>query len=346
MSEEGLPALLSRFGLSDTEVDTYLSLLEHGEAKASVIADDADVSKRYVYSVSETLEEKGFVTVNDHVVPTTIRARPPEEVVERLKNDVETMGPALEERYSAAEPVVDQFEVIKSQVTVLKRIRSLIAEADSEITLAIPAEHFDAVADDLREAVDRGVLVVLLVTDVDELPDLDGVASVTRVWGEMMPTMLTVDMEFGLVAPSEMVVRSNSERQAIVFAQSQLAPVIVGSFFGNYWTVTDEVATVDPAALPVTFRNFRRAVFEATLHLRAETDIAARVEGWWIDSGDPVELTGRVVETVQGLLVPANNEFPIEHSLTFDVEGDTVTVGGQDAFLEDVEADTVTLEHA
>lgn len=346
MSQDDLPSLLNRFGLSDKEIDTYLSLLEHGEAKASTIADDADVSKRYVYSVSESLEDLGFVQVNDHAVPTTIRARPPEEVTAKLSQDIESLGPALAERYAETEPVVDQFEVVKSQVTVLKRIRSLIGEARTEIALALPAAYVEEVADELRAAVDRDVLVILIVTDADDLPNLDGVASVTRFWAETMPTMLVVDSELGLVAPSEMLLRSNSDRRAIVFLQEQLAPVIVGSFLGNYWPMAREVARTDPASLPTSFTDFRHAVFEVTLYLQKETPLIAHVDGRWTADDQPVELTGQVVDAVQGLLEPANNEFPVEHSLSLDVDGETVTVGGQGAFVEDVEAAEITIEHA
>lgn len=345
MTEADLSVLLSRFGLSEKEIDTYLSLLEHGEAKASTIADDADVSKRYVYSVSDSLAEQGFVEVNDHVVPTTIRAHPPEEVVARLREDVEAMGPALEERYAATEPAAEEFEVVKSQVTVIKRIKTLIEEAGEEITLAIPGEYLPEVGEELRAAVERGVLVLLIVTDGGD-PDLEGVASATRVWNERMPVMLTIDSAVGLVAPSEMLLRTNSEGRAIVFAQSQLAPVIVGSFFGNYWPMAEEVATVEPASLPATFGDFRQSVFQTTLHLRNDAELVATVSGRWTDDGEPVELTGRVVETVQGLLEPTTNQFPIEHAIIIETDGERVAVGGQGAFVEEVEAAEITLDHA
>lgn len=345
MDERTLADLLHRFGLSDKEVDTYLTLLEHGEAKASTIADAAGVSKRYVYSVSEALEERGLVEVNDHVVPTTIRAVPPDDVIRRLRSDVESMKPGLEERYAETEPTAEQFEVVKSRVTVLKRIRGLIDAADSEVTLSVPLEHLEEVETELREAVDRGVLVLLIVTGENDLPDLEGIASAVRVWREPMPTMVTVDQAVGAVAPAEMLLRSNSDRQAIVFAQEQLGPVLVGSFFGNYWPAAEEAAVADPATLPTSYENFRHTVFEATLHLRTDTSLHAAVEGRYTDDG-PVSIEGRVVDTRQGMVAPANNEFPVQHSLVVDTEDGEVTVGGPGAFVEDVEAERVTLSRA
>src|SRR6056297_2357383 len=193
MDDATLRAHLRRFGLSEKEVDTYLTLLEHGEATASTLADIAGVSKRYVYSVSETLADRGFVEVSDHVVPTTIRALPPETVVDELVRDAEAMGPALEARYTRTEPAADDFEVVKSRVTVLKRVRSFIDDAEEELTLSVPRDVLDELDDALRAARDRGVLAVLLVSGAAELPaDVADLASVVRVWTETMPLMLTV----------------------------------------------------------------------------------------------------------------------------------------------------------
>jgi len=340
--------LLQRFGLSDKEIDTYLTLLDHGEAKASTVAEAAGVSKRYVYSASEELEARGFVTVNDHVTPTTIRANPPGEVVDRLANDAQSMRPALEARFSRAETATEPFEVVKSRVTVVKRIRRAVGEATEEVTLSFPLDRLDDVAADLRAAVDRGVLVLLLLTGVDEsAADFEeqypGVATAARTWGQPMPSMLTVDGRTGAVAPAEMVARTNSGAQAIVFSQQQLGPVIVGSFLGNYWPAAAEATLSDPAPLPATYTNFRHAVLQAELHRRSADTVVAHVTGRRTGTGESVDLTGEVVEIRQGLVEPANNEFPVQHTLTLDIDGERVAVGGKGAFVEDIEADEVEL---
>jgi sugar-specific transcriptional regulator TrmB len=345
MDDATLRAHLRRFGLSEKEVDTYLTLLEHGEATASTIADVAGVSKRYVYSVSEALEDRGFVEVTDHVVPTTIHALPPETVIEEFVRDARAMQPALEARHTRTEPSSDHFEVVKSRVTVLKRIRAFINDADEELTLSVPLDVLDEVADELQAAKDRGVLVLLLVSGTVELPDeTTHLASVTRVWSETMPTMLTVDRRVGIVAPIEMLSSAHSDTQAIVFAQKHLGPVVVASFFGNYWPVAREAAVADPVELPVTYENFWHIIFQATLWLRADVDLRATVEGRTTADNERVDIDCRIVDVTQGMIEPTNNSFPVEHSLTVEADGGTYTVGGYGAFLETIEADRVTLE--
>ncbi len=359
MDDRTLTDHLRRFGLSEKEVDTYLTLLEHGEAKASTVADAAGVSKRYVYSVSESLADRGLVEVRDHAVPTTIRANPPVDVIDRLRSDVEAIRPGLEERFSRVEAETEQFEVIKSRATVIKRARSFLATAESEITLAITANRLPELRDSLASAVDRDVFVLLVVSDVDpavgldgagidgdthDSPGLGGTASVVRTWSEAMPTLLTVDSSVGIVAPPELVRGGVSDRQAIAFTQEQLAPVIVGSFLGNYWPVATEASIAEPAALPAAYENFREAVFQATLHLRSETTIAATVAGRWTGDETDAEISGRVVDVKQGTVEPTNNEFPVQHSLDIETDEGTVSVGGPGAFIEDVEADLVRLD--
>ena len=345
MDDATLRANLRRFGLSEKEVDTYLTLLEYGEATASTIADVAGVSKRYVYSVSETLADRGFVEVTDHVVPTTIHALPPETVIDELVRDAKSMQPALEARYTRTEPSADHFEIVKSRVTVLKRIRAFIDDADEELTLSIPLAVIDEVDDALQAARDRGVLVVLLVSGTVELPpELTHLASVTRVWSETMTAMLTVDRRVGVIAPIEMVASAHSDTQAIVFAQEHLGPVVVASFFGNYWPVGREAAVTDPVELPVTAENFWHIIFQATLWLRADADLRATIEGRTTADNERVDIDCRIVDVTQGLIEPTNNSFPVEHSLTVEADGQTYTVGGYGAFLEDIEADRVTLE--
>ncbi|MDS0219945.1 TrmB family transcriptional regulator [Haloarcula sp. S1AR25-5A] len=349
MDDSTLRDRLGQLGLSEKEVDTYLSILGSGEATASEIADDTGVSKRYVYSISESLEDRGFVEVNDHVVPTTIRARPPEEVIDALTDRLEEMSGALDSRYSASAREPQQFDVIKSRVTVIKRLTEYIRNAEREIMLSVPQQYLPEISEELSAAVDRGVLVMLVVNSADDLnpDDVAGLASVVRSWDRAMPIMLTVDAQFGLVSPAEMVTRTNSDQRAIAFVQQQLVPVLSGSFLGNYWLMATEVTVTDPAPLPATYLDFRHAVLQATLHLRAGHDVQVSAEVRPVQPGDDTtHIEGAVVETKQGVAEPETNSYPIEHTLLVDIGDRTVSLGGSGSFIEDYETDEVTLSLA
>jgi len=350
--DSALARQLAHFGLSDTEIQTYLAVLENGEAKASTIADATGVSKRYVYSVCEELEDQGFVEVNDHVVPTKIRAKRPEDVIEILSNRLEEIEPALERRFSEATSRPQRFDVIKSRVTVVKRINEYIEESEQRIALSIPHSTLPRVIEGLQDAVERGVFVLLLVTDAQpdptEFATYDRpVASAVRSWNVPVPVMLTVDGEFGIVSSSEMMTVANSDERAISLVQERIVPTLFESFLANFWLSADELSVIEAAPLPQTYDSFEHAVFQATLHLREGTAVSACVEATPNEGGADVEtVTGRVVETNQGIVDPVTNEFPIEHTLVLETDEGRTTVGGHGAFLEEYAARTVKLEAA
>ncbi len=350
MDESELTARLRSFGLSEKEVATYLTILDHGEAKASAIAEGAGVSKRYVYSVSDELEERGFVEVNDHAVPTTIRARPPEELIGTLTGTLEEMRPDLEARYTAVAETDDKFEVIKARPTVLKRIRRLLERSRDEVALSIPHSIFEEVREELVAATERDVAVLLLLTGLEgetEVDGLSGAASVVRVWSEHGPTMLTVDATSGLTAPNEMLGRTTSDLRAISYTQDQLVAVLVGSFLGNYWPMAEEVYAEEPAPLPHSYDGFRHAVLQATLHLQAGTDLEATVSVRPVHETDGERtVEGSVVETRQSLLEPTTSAFAVENAIVIETDEGEVRVGGPGAFVEEFEAERVTLREA
>lgn len=348
MDDDDLADLLERFGLSEKEIDTYLVILEHGESKASAISDAADVSKRYVYSISEELEKRGFVDVDDHSVPTVIRPIDPDVVVDRLTSSVEQIEPEIRSRYTSTERTGEQFEVIKSRQTVLKRIQSLLETAEMEVTLSLPAEILPRIRSTLQETADRGVLVLLLLAAAEDenqdIAALAGTASTVRTWNALVPTMLTVDRRHGLLAPSQMLTSSTSDTKAISLSQEQLAPVLAGSFLANYWPTAEERYVTAATELPRTYEGFRNAVFQIALHRAAGTRIEATVTGSPVgDDSLPSSLTGEVVDVRQSLVRPVTSTLPIENAFEIEVDGDRYSIGGGGAFLEDCEADSVTI---
>ncbi|WP_226006818.1 TrmB family transcriptional regulator [Natrinema salinisoli] len=347
MDDDELAGLLKRFGLSEKETDTYLAILEHGESKASTIADAADVSKRYVYSISEELEERGFAEVDDHSVPTLIRPVEPETVIERLTDSVEEIEPELQSRYTTTERSGEQFEVIKSRQTVLKRIETLLSNAETEVTLSLPAEILPRIRSTLEETVDRGVLVLLLLgaTEGDQdIASLAGTASTVRTWDALVPTMLTVDGRHGLLAPSQILTTSTSDTRAISLSQDQLVPVLAGSFLANYWPTAEERYVTTPRDLPCSYEGFRNAVFQIALHRATDTRIEASITGSAVGERDlPSSLSGEVVDVRQSLVRPVTSTLPIENAFELEVDGERYTIGGTGAFLEDYEAESVTI---
>jgi sugar-specific transcriptional regulator TrmB len=342
---------LREFGLSDKEIDTYLSILKLGEAKASEIAEQAGVSKRYVYNVLSSFEKRGFVTLNDHETPTTVRAVPPSEVISRLSSRLDSIESKLQDHYNPDSSPNREFEVIKSRSTVNVRIVEMVRTASEEVTLSVPASVVPKIREELSSALDDGVFVLVQV-NADERADiarsdLEGIGSVVRYWNESGPMLMTVDRKDGLFSPNEFLGGSETDNQAIGFTEERLAPILVGSFLGNYWPVADEVYIDDPFEPPHRYERFRHAILDATIHERRGRSLVAELAVRPTGTQEEFETRhGEVVEIRQGLVEPMNSSFAIEHTLVIKDRDQTYTVGGKGAFMEDYEAKYVILDTA
>lgn len=333
---------LQVFGLSDTEIDTYLALLEHGEAATSTVAEATDVTRRAVYNIAERLEERGLVRVNDHASPTTIRALPPAEAIENLSDRLDSIQPSLEARFNETEPQAPEIQMVKSRETAIKRVRKAISAASEELLLAVPEHLYPALEADLRGALDRDVLVFLLIGEVDGPPGeaaaFDGVANAVRYWDESLPIVYTVDDSAAMIGDSEVVAGTHTDNEAVIVSQSDLSGSILGMYFSAYWPAATELYVDDPAPLPKHYDWFRHATLDAMLYEQAGTDLYADIE-----TEDGPSISGSVIEIRQAFVDPTTNDFTLENSLVVDTEDGVVSVGGPGSFIEDYQAASVEL---
>ena len=353
---ETIRGLLQRYGFSEAAADAYLSVVERGSATVSTVAEAADISTSHVYDVCDELETDGFVAVKSDRTPTVVRAVPPERAFDSLRTDLDALQSAVTERYQRPETNDEDLTVVKSRATILRRLRSYIRAAESEVVIQLPARRLPEVADALRAARERGVLVLLsLCGDADlvreTLPaadaSLDGVASVVRLARSGMPSLLAVDRRRGFISPATMLGWDHDDTRAITFAQADVADILIGAYLGNYWPLGDELLVSRPPDLPRTFEQFRPVVFAAALHRRAGRAVGAECYVRETGTDEPFETRrGEVVGVRQNLLTPGSSDFGFENSLRVDFGGETVRIGGREAFLEEYEARQVTLRPA
>ena len=344
-TDKDLRTELSVFGLSSAEVDTYLSILSRGEAKASTVAEGADVSQRAVYSIAERLERRDLVRVKDHASPTRIRALPPEEAIASLSDRLDSMAPSLEARFDAPEERAPEIRIVKARATALKRLRSAIVDAESEVLVAVPRPVYSEIESELRSAVERGVLVFLLVgglTDSSPSPtEFAGAGTVVRYWGESLPLLYAVDGDAAMIGDSEILSSGVRDADAVTVSHRHLNGSVGGLFMSAYWPASTELWVTDPDPLPKSYDWFREGILHAVLHDRLGVDLAATVG---TASGETID--GEVVEIRQALVPPSTNGYTLEMSVRLETTGGVVTFGGPGSFIEDYRAESLTLRRA
>ncbi|MFB6126217.1 MAG: TrmB family transcriptional regulator [Halolamina sp.] len=340
--DDALRDELSTFGLSDTEIDTYLALLECGEASASTISETADVTQRAVYNIAERLEARGLIRVNDHASPTTIRALAPDRAIENLADRLESIKPSLEARFNETTPQTPEIQIVKSGETALKRLRTAISGATEELLVAVPEDVYPEIEAELRAAVDRDAVVFLLLGSVDEIDgdggDYAGVADVVRYWDESLPLVYTTDDQSAMIGDSELLTGTHADEMAVTVSQSDLSGSILGMYFSAYWPAATELYVTEPDPLPATYDWFRQATLQGVLHRRAGVDLSVAIE-----TDDGTFVTGPVAEIRQAFVEPATNDFTLETSFVVETDSGLVSVGGPGSFIEDHQAESVTL---
>lgn len=334
---------LNRFGLTDAEIDTYLAVLSRGEAATRTVAGDADVTQRAVYDIAERLQKRGFVRVDDRASPTTIRAVAPREALGNLSAKLESIRPALADRFDDdAASKAPEIRMVQTRETALRRLHTAVSEAEREALIAVPERFYPAIEPNLRAAVERGVLVFLLLGETEH-PDghdhrFDGAADAVRSWNASLPFLCAVDGDSATIGDSSILSTPRSEGDAVTVSQPYLAGAIVGLYLSAYWPAATEAYVTDPDSLPSTFEWFRRAIFQAILHLRRERKLRATVR-----TRGKGEVSGTVRRVRQGFVEPPTNEYTLETSLCLESDSGVSIFGGPGSFVEDYEVDSVTL---
>lgn len=350
MDEDELRDQLRRFGLTEKEVDTYVAILGLGPSTAKEIAEAADVSKRHVYTIAEQLEKRRFVVIKDYVTPTIIQPAPPSTVSERLRDQTETFLQELQTRYQHGSGQLEDFEVLKSRSTIIDRIRTLVSAASDQIAISLPATLLADLRGELQAAVDHGVLVLLIVFgSPDALERVDestaaGIAHVVRFRDIDIPIHLAVDRDSALVSPRGAITRPDNRTHSVFLGQSYLESVVFSSFMNTEWELGTEAYTVSPEQLPQSYTNFRYASIQAAQRVANDERIVTEVEARPVHTPAETErLSGEIVSVNQRLVEPCTGRLASLCSMDLLVDGERVSLGGEDAYLEDYGVYTITL---
>jgi len=358
VSESRIREHLGAFGLSTTEVATYLAILRRGEATTGEVAAAADVSQGYVYDVAETLVDRGLVTVDESATPTALRARPAAEAVAELSSRVSDLQSAIEDAYSQPAAAADVgFEVVRSRGTVERRAERFLADATHEAFVVVPATAFAGLKEAMADAVDRGVFVYCLLlapdTDVvaDAVAEFDRYAHVVRTWEARPQVFVLRDARAGLVGSHGVLTGRHGDEYAVSFGQPEVANGFYGNMVSNVWPMGQVRHVGAPSELPATFEYFRNGVTTAAQYLDANRDVVADVTVADTGSDHEIDFEGVPVrEANQTLVPPVTSSFPVESALAVETDSGPVSIGGDspgfDPYFEEFAAREITLREA
>jgi len=180
--------LFSLLDLTEYEADALEELLLLGRTTAPDLAEATGIPKARIYGVLDALSEAGYVKVipgrpkrYEPHEPAAIAERAVENrrnAYERFREDVEAVEEAFVDEYAPVRdrgvdelsPTEDLFHVVDVGEPSERETRRLFREADEAVyVLSKSFGYIDAVRPAMRDAVDRGVGVDVLLLDPDSL---------------------------------------------------------------------------------------------------------------------------------------------------------------------------------
>ncbi|SEH15988.1 Sugar-specific transcriptional regulator TrmB [Natronorubrum sediminis] len=167
-----------RLGLTSYESKVFIALHQLGSGTARDVANTTDVPRSQVYSVAESLEERGLLEVQQS---SPIRYRPVsiEEAQETLRNRFEREQERAFEYVDSVkqEPTTEETQediwTVRSRERINNRSVDLLSQAEERIIFGtrLPGFVTDAIEETIQERAAAGVSVIV-ISRTDEVREM------------------------------------------------------------------------------------------------------------------------------------------------------------------------------
>lgn len=346
MDTETLQRALEDAGLTGQQAEAYLTLLESGPAPVVEIAHHSSVSSSRIYDVVRSLEEEGFV---ETVERDRLHARPrePVDVLNRLRHKSEMLADAageIEDRWERPDPTESRISVLKRTETVLRSTGDAIADADVSVALAVTPSQLEELRPTIETAAANDVLIQIAVYDAGgaDVPDIDGILEIRRcpIPG---PFLAIIDRRYAFFAPNV-----HSDQSYGITIADEILSFIMHWYFRTCLWAHNEQLHVDRDQ-PPTYVSIERFVYDAASLLRDDVEMTLEVIGHRPETGERVELRGRLVRATWGGHLepsrePTYTDLAGQVTLFLATDEDIVSIGGWGALFEDVEAEIIRVD--
>jgi len=204
-----IESFLESFGLSNYQARVLVALIQCGEGKASDISQLSGVPRAKVYSVLDQLVNLGLIDKRPGR-PTYYIAKKPEEILERLRFNVEAECrekirriedegekaiQLLEELYNPRSEPRELIRVVKVGEASERETRLMFSEARREIDIISKVfEYYPKVKGELVAAAERGVKIKILLLGRNMLDERG--ASVQREIANAIQRELNAEIRF------------------------------------------------------------------------------------------------------------------------------------------------------
>jgi len=338
---------LQELGLTKREAEVYLTLLIKNGATVKELLESLDIHQPQLYNIIQSLIRKGFIRASSGR-PRVYTASDISALIDVQKMKFDLLKSTLQEELakikSRPEEEGPYISMVRSLEGVLASIIETINAAEVEIRAELPAPIFEELKPYLLGALQRNVNLYLLVypgtVSFEEFERFkDQVKIKTSELGNFL--LVISDLSRAVYAKRRFfsihkLPVSNTEVYGYVIHEKDLLLRLL-NIHNNLWIKAKEVLCwiPRPELYPKIFIEFSMALNELETLLRLGYTPIVTVEGRDVKNGFPLKIRGRVRSV---------NRFGIVSNFVLECEKGTLTIGGFDAEVEDVEAQRVTID--
>lgn len=334
-----LEAFADRFDFGAYEATAYLTILEHGELTAAELADRTEIPQPRVYDTVRDLADSGLVELQESR-PMRILAIDPTRAFADIQSSFDELVDGLAARYTAPSRSAEAVALIKSRQTILRNFEDIISRAEYELLVSFSPDLLDRFHAELRDQHTNGVSIELLVAPAADAPDpadfdyAEIADNIRQRRGITTPVLAVADGASSVYATTQALSGQN-DRYGVVFNRSELGFLVSGFFNTILWSTADPVAEIDgDRPFPRRYATIRRCVSDINSR---EGQFYASISGRDVISGEQRSVEGRIVEA-------SFSESRDVATLRVLTDSGPVTIGGQVAAFEDIEAHEIRVD--
>ena len=334
-----LEHIAERLDFGEYEAQAYLTILEHGELTAAEIAEYTDIPQPRVYDTVRSLSDRGLVELRESR-PMKVLAIDPEEAFADYRTSLSSLVEGLGERYTKPAREAEGVSLVKSRPTMLRYLSDVIESAAYELMLSLTPELLERFHEEIAAKHEEGVAVEILLSPATAAPDpetfdyIEVATTVRTRRGVTTPIVAVADGEYAMYATREGI-QGADDRYGVIFNRSELGFLLSGFLNTVLWPTSETiVANGDGRGFPRRYGTIRRCVADL-----ADTDeqFYATIDGREVETGESRKLSGAIVS------VDIATDYTTA-SMVLDTGEEELTVGGQVAALEDIEAHEITVD--
>lgn len=338
--------LRENVGMSEYEAKVYLALIRGGTQTMTELAETSGVPKQRVYDTVDELRDDGFVEVIDDY-PQKAHAVDPSEALAPIQTKLSRAESYLDELHNTIDTVERGVTTFKSEPSIEKYVRKIIAEAEHDLFVLGPRETLEQFREDLFERREE-LHIHVIVSGLDETyvddetmatDALSDVANHVRGITSAEDFAITGDRREGFYWSGSSRRQATSDEKGYYITNEDLAFVLDRFMSESLWPFALAPAEQNEPEFPTEYLRLRDGLadLDRLSNVLPLDSYVVSFEGYDTETSEYVSMEG----------VPVSyyfDEYDIRTSLTLELDADEddgkrqVSVGGWGATREDYEA--------